>query len=376
MDLARGIAIDKLSCTLVGRCGGCPLGQKTIPEQQAEKRAGVAFLNPDVRFRYSSAGRVRDRADLIWENGRLGLYEYAEGSDRSSHIIDIPACPMMSEPLERFFLEVRQLAPPGVRKGSIRLRVSPAGERGVWLDFANADVKTLLDEREYLRGLSERAFVEIGQRRKALVWREDLQQWKLGEPVLKPWFETYGRDGEAIPLFGPVGGFSQAGFAANRALVATVTEFADKSGEKNWLELFSGNGNLALALAARGFQVEAFELDELALQGLAKSLEVRPDLRERVRFARADVYLQEGKLPPFAGRGLLVDPPRAGLREVLSRLKSGDQPRSLLYVSCHNESFAADARELLTLGYRLTELAGIDQFPHSRHCEWVALFTR
>ncbi len=365
--------IDKLSCPLIGRCGGCPWGLKTLEEQQAEKAREVAGLNSNVRFRYSSVGRVRDRADLIWEDGRLGLYGL---NDFSRNIIDIPACPMMTESLEKFFIEFRSKPPPGVRKGSVRLRVSPAGERGVWLDFANADIKMLLDEKEYLRWLRSLAFVEIGQRRKALVWREELQQWKLGEPALKPWFETYGADGEAIPLFGPVGGFSQSGFAANRALVATVGEWAEKSGEKNWLELFSGNGNFALALAARGFDVEAFESDELSLEGMALSLANRPDLRERVRFARADVYLQEKKLPQFAGRGLLVDPPRAGLRQVLNRLKSGDQPHSLLYVSCHSESFASDTRELVEQGYRLCELAGVDQFPHSRHCEWVALFTR
>lgn len=332
----------------------------------------MAFLNCEVQFRYTPISRVRDRADLVWEDGRLGLF----GVEGSSTIIDIASCPMMTDELERFLKDFRKKAPPGVKKGSVRLRVSPSGERGVWLDFANVDVKSLLDDKEYLRWLSALAFVEIGQRRKALVWREDLAQWKLTDPVLKPWFETYDKEGLPIPLYGPVGGFSQAGFASNRALVTVASEMALSTGENNWLELFSGNGSFTLALASHGLQVEAFEIDDLALQGLALSLAEAPALRDRIRFSRADVYSQEKALPPFAGRGLLVDPPRSGLRQILDRLRIGDQPSFLLYVSCHSESFASDSRELMALGYRVLNLAAVDQFPHSRHCEWVALFTR
>src|SRR5207248_3100271 len=142
---------------------------------------------------------------------RLGLYGMG-----SREVVDLQECPMMTEPLENWFKEFHKRAPP-IKKGSVRLRVSPQGERGVWLDFANQDVKKLFDEKTYLQWLSENAFVEIGQRRKALVWRDG--QPKLVDPVLKPWFETYDANLQAIPLYGPVGGFSQTGFAANRELV-------------------------------------------------------------------------------------------------------------------------------------------------------------
>lgn len=364
-----------LKCSMAGKCGGCSLAGQTLTEQRSNKAAAVAFLNENVRFRYTSGERLRDRADMIWENGNLGLYELKNPEDRTSpaRILNLEACPMMSVKLEEFFKLFRQKIPPAVRKGSVRLRVGPNGERGVWLDFANADVKALFDEVEYLRWLSVLAFVEIGQRRKSLVWKDGKP--KLVDPELKVWFETYAADGGAIPLYGPVGGFSQAGFAANRVLVDVVCEFAGQVGRTDWLELFCGNGNFAFALAARGYTVEAIEFDELALAGMTKTLEARPDLAGRVRFNRADVYLQDKKIPELNGRGLLVDPPRAGLRQVLKRIQSGDRPAALLYVSCHSESFIADSRELLALGYKVQALAGVDQFPHSNHSEWVALFT-
>lgn len=355
-----------LSCRHVKTCGGCPWGQKTLSDQHQLKLAAVSPHFDNVRLSYTPTSRVRDRADLVWENGRLGLY-----SQQSNEIISLEECLMMSEPLELFFRSFK-LKPPEINKGSVRLRVSPRGEKGVWLDFANADVKKLFEERDYLRWLSEQSFVEIGQRRKALVWRDGAP--KLVDPILKPWFETYRENGEAIPLYSAVGSFSQAGFASNRALVDAVARAVNRSGLKSWVELFAGNGNLALALAARGMSVEAVELDELAVEGVKRSLIEQPDLEKRVSISRGDVYLKPQSLPSWSGKGLLVDPPRSGLRKLVDLLAGVEKPQWLVYVSCFTESFLEDTARLQALGYKKVSLEGVDQFPHSPHNEWVALF--
>lgn len=359
-------APDKF-CPLLGRCGGCAWGLRPFREQQQAKLEEVRALNKEVQFAELPALGLRDRADLIWQDGRLGLYALEE-----REVVDVPACPMLSPALESFLKEYREMPPPGVRKGSVRLRVSPAGERGVWLDFANQDVKGLFEEVEYLRWLSSLAFVEIGQRRKALVWKEGKP--KLTDPVLKPWFQTYDQEGKAIPLYGPVGGFTQAGFVANRQLVGTVAAAAQHSGLNSWVELFSGNGNFSLALAARGLDVTAVELDELAVEGMQISRSAHPEWK--LEIVRADAYLKTKTLPGLEGRGLLVDPPRAGMRQVLEWLKAAPaKPEALIYVSCFTDVFKQEAAQLAELGYRLDRLTGVDQFPHSAHAEWIALFT-
>jgi 23S rRNA (uracil1939-C5)-methyltransferase len=360
-----------LKCEYVGRCGGCNWGALDPALQIEQKIAQVRGVFPQARFVFTPEARVRDKVDLVWEEGRLGLYEVHKENERSK-ILDLEHCAMMSAGLEAFFKEFRKLKPP-IRKGSVRLRVSPQGERGAWLDFANQDVKTLFDEKNYLRALSEIAFVEIGQRRKSLIWKEGAP--KLNDPVLKPWFETYDAQGKAIPLFGPVGGFSQTGFQANRALVGAVVRAVKNSGISRWLELFSGNGNFSLALAAAGLDVEAIEMDELALRGLEKSL-ASSDRRLTIKFGRADVYLKSKNLPAIEGRGLLVDPPRAGLRELLQVLEQGERPEALVYVSCFTDVLLADLEKLKSLGYKISSLEGVDQFPNSAHAEWIALLTR
>lgn len=357
----------KLECKHVGLCGGCPRGMREFaPEEKARK---LREIFPAAQIRYSPHSRVRDRADLIWENVngemRLGLYAL-----NSRETVALSECPQMSVALESWFHEFKKLPPP-IKKGSVRLRVSPSGQRGVWLDFANQDVKALFDEKNYLTWLSERAFVEIGQRRKVLTWKEGAP--KLVAAELRPWFETYNAEFKPLALFGPVGGFSQAGFAANRELVAAVTEAVKASGENSWLELFCGNGNFALALAARGLDVEAVELEPLAVEGLKLSL-LQAGLT--IKLHTQDVYLKAKNLPEFGGRGLLVDPPRAGMREILEQIRHRPRPSALIYVSCFEESFLADVVKLNELGFELESLVGVDQFPWSEHMEWVARFKR
>lgn len=336
-----------------------------------EKMAMLQDISSQTRIAFRPDRHVRDKVDLVWEevNGkmRLGLYGLEERA-----VIDLENCPMMTKELHVFYIRFRAIQPP-IKKGSVRLRVSPDGEWGVWLDFANQDVKALFEEKTYLRQLSEIAFVEIGQRRKALEWRNG--DPKLVDPVLKPWFQTFGAQMDPIPLFGPVGGFSQVGFKANEALIGAVIDAVSSANLPNWTDLFCGNGNFTLALAARGIHVQAIELDEMALEGLEMSLNSRPEWKERVRAQRADIYLKADTLPNLKDSGLIVDPPRAGLRELLGLIEGGAMPKAVVYVSCHTESFLNDARRLTALKYRLRSLVGVDQFPHSPHCEWVALFT-
>lgn len=357
---------DPRFCRQLGVCGGCAWGERALDTQRADKISALRALGfADVAFADTPALGLRDRVDLVWENGKLGLYHR-----ELREIVDLPECPMLSPPLEAFLRAYRERRPP-IQKGSVRLRVAPDGARGVWLDFANVDVKTLFEERAYLRWLSDLAFVEIGQKRKALTWRDD--QPKLTDPVLAPWFETYDADMKPIPLFGAVGGFSQAGFTANRALVQAVTAAVGRTSLDAWVELFCGNGNFALALAARGYAVEASELDPLALEGLERSRAGHPEWNLRVE--RADAYLKTRTLPPLAGKGLLVDPPRAGLRQVLDWIAAGEKPSAIVYVSCFTEVFVDEAQRLRELGYELRALSGVDQFAHSPHTEWIALFT-
>jgi 23S rRNA (uracil1939-C5)-methyltransferase len=348
-------------CLYQGRCAGCAWLGKAVSEQRREKAFALSGKHIPEKIQWVDCGNMglRDRVDLTWEDGRLGLFELGD----ARRIVDLENCPMLSSGLQSW-LETYRMRTPPIQRGSIRLRVSPQGLRGVWLDFSNQDVKKLFEEKEYLLWLSSRAIVEIGQRRKRFVWIDG--QPKLREPQLEPWFETPGPGGRKIPLYTTIAGFTQTGFRANEALVGEVVSQASKSNEKKWLELFAGSGNFSLALAAHGYEVTAIEMDERGIEGMHRSA---VEERLSVDILRSDLYRAQN-LP---GGAWLVDPPRSGLKNLLQVIEVS-KPTTLIYVSCWSESFSQDAEKLSRLGYRLTHLSGVDQFVHSPHVEWVATF--
>ena len=75
--------------------------------------------------------------------------------------------------------------------------------------------------------------------------------------------------------------------------------------------------------------------------------------------------------------GLFVDPPRSGLGHTIQTLeKVEDKPHYILYVSCHGRTLCMDGQAFQSMGYTLDYIEGVDQFPHTPHCEWISLWKR
>lgn len=364
-------------CALAGRCGGCPWIHRAMPEQISSRLDALAALwaevgLPEADLREVAVHEVGDRAvrdkvDLSLRRDEggvaLGLRGLGDGG-----IVDQPACPLLTPPLQAWVDLIRQDLPP-VPRASLRLRVAPDGARGLWLDTANVTIKALLDEGDWLRRALDQGAIELGQRWKRVVLEDGRP--RLRDPQLYPWFETWvGAELTAAPLYSAIGGFSQSGLASNRVLVRRVRDAIARTGARRWVELGCGSGNLTLPLAAEVERVMAIDIDPLALAGLSRSA-AELGLSERVTVARAS--LAGGALPWLEGAdGALVDPPRSGLGPAVAAL-AHHAPAWVLYVSCDAGSLVTDLRALADAGYRVARIEGVDQFPHSPHGEWVAL---
>lgn len=379
MDSA--IELKNLNCIYAGTCSGCSLIALSYSEQTKLKKndlvrawqdASVGAELPKIKFVSISNGGLRDRADFILDrrsgSTAFGLF------NTSREIMDLENCAQLSPALQKWLTEVRATL-PNVNRGSFRIRVSPSGEKGIWLDLANLDVKTLLDEKAQLLKLQNLGFVEIGQKRKKLITRDG--ELKLGDPELKSWFETYiGESERPVPLFTTVGGFTQPGFQANRVLIREIRLALKKLDFSHVVEFGSGSGNLTLPFAAQADSVEAYELDTLACEGLKKGL-AAAGLSQKVKINTGNFQLEKNA-PKFSGIDLVVvDPPRSGLMGFLANFKTiqqSDRPRAFLYISCFADSFSKDAAELVQLGYKPDQVTIVDQFPQSPHYEIIALF--
>jgi 23S rRNA (uracil1939-C5)-methyltransferase len=139
------------------------------------------------------------------------------------------------------------------------------------------------------------------------------------------------------------------------------------------LDLYSGVGLFAVALAARGATVTAVEGDAASGDDLELNAARWPSHIVVRRGSVEDVTpaLTAGDLD-----AIVLDPPRTGASaQALASIVALAAPR-IVYVSCDPATLARDVKLLLAAGYRLASVNGFDLFPNTAHVETVAVFDR
>jgi len=145
-------------------------------------------------------------------------------------------------------------------------------------------------------------------------------------------------------------------------LVANAVQGGDHAAD-----LFCGNGTFTGRMMEVCRQVESFDITKECIAALSKA-GVTAHTRNLFKHP-----LREQELSAFDC--VVLDPPRSGAKEQCEQM-AGSQVKRVVYVSCNAQSFARDAKILYDGGYRLTEIALVDQFIWSIHSESVAVFDR
>lgn len=372
---------DTQSCPLGKDCGGCQhLGlsygnQKDLKISHLKAlfaQAGIESFTTPV-FYSAGSSHLRDRLDFTLQEGRLGLY-----SKTSKQILDIEICSQLSEDLQAWLNDFRKIKWP-FTKGSFRLRRGPQGQKGLWIDLANIDIKSLLQEKMILQKLQEQCFVEIGQRRKVPFWNGS--EYKLKDPEHHIWFQTWMGE-QPVPLYCQVASFTQPSLKANKIICDIINSWVQSFPKSRLIEFGSGIGNLTLPALTSAESLLACEIDELSLQGLEKTLNELPSelrhLKNKVQIYRGD--FQKKLLQDFSQfTGVLANPPRSGLMNFLKPLEELQQeqrPEFFIYMSCFPESMVEDFKSLQSCGYKINETILVDQFPQTEHYEVLSLLQR
>lgn len=186
--------------------------------------------------------------------------------------------------------------------------------------------------------------------------------YRLSEP---------GIDIEFLPM-----DFIQVNGEVNRKLVQLAVRELDPQAGDAVLDLFSGLGNFSLPLARVAVSVTGVE-GELTLVQRARANAERNGLHN-AGFEHADLFsdAQHGTWSRRKYARILLDPPRAGAREIIGWFPRF-QAVKLVYVSCHPATLARDAKTLVEgQGWRLARAGVLDMFPHTAHVESIAVFER
>jgi 23S rRNA (uracil1939-C5)-methyltransferase len=176
-------------------------------------------------------------------------------------------------------------------------------------------------------------------------------------------------------LFHPLD-FTQVNLEMNRLMINQAIQLLDIQAEDLVLDLFCGIGNFTLPMARLAKHVTGIEGSE---EMVARANEnAHYNAVKNVSYHAANLFADLADVPwlKMHYNKILLDPPRAGAKEILPHLMQL-QAKRIVYVSCNPATLARDAGELVNrYGYQLTHAGVMNMFPHTSHIEAMAVFEK
>jgi 23S rRNA (uracil1939-C5)-methyltransferase len=378
------------ACPAFGECGGCAWQHLAYSAQLAQKRARVerALLGslpapPEIAAVVAAAQPLgyRNKGKYVfgWSEGAIVLGAY---KPRTHEVVSTLGCQIVEEAIDEVARELAGLAnhlqipvydekDPGRARG-VRyaiLRSNQAGSVLVTL-VCTSDM-----ERDTLLALAQAIH---GHRRVVGVLRcdNDLRSGALLTDSLTPLCgqATIEESIVGVKLHLGAGSFWQVhrnqAELAYRAIASALPVTADS----HVLELFSGTGGIAFALAAAGHQVLGIERSAEAV-ATANAAAAQQGLTSQVRFQCKDAtQLSQEELG--GASAVVVDPPRKGLGPAIVKRMCEARPVHIAYLSCGPESLARDLGQFAGGGYRIESVQLFDFMPGTAQVESLAILRR
>ena len=380
-SFARGVAEQIASpsphrvtpgCPYFFQCGGCQYQHIDYAHQLAAK---VAILRETVAriAKIEVSGDLEIHASEPWNyRNRTRLHvqtapEFAIGYHRanSNQLLPVEKCPISSPLINRALRSMWQasaIIPPGVRETQL---------------FADHTDSQILLEMYVAPGTPE-----LGP-----VWeflRTSLPE-AIGLVVLPVSRDVDDNErtplaitaGKALQVFGAgQGQYTVAGydyrisggsfFQTNRFLIDKLVQLVTggRSGRAA-LDLYCGAGLFTVPLAQTFKKVIAVEASPQSFRDLKRNAPSNVTAIQK----RVDVFFQETR--KLDADYVVVDPPRAGLGEKVSKALGRMNTPRVTYVSCEPSTLSRDLRILLQSGFRIEKAHLLDLFPQTFHMESV-----
>ncbi len=366
-------------CAHFGVCGGCSLQHLAAPAQLAAKQAQL--LDSLQRIGQVAPGRLLPPlAGPPWayrRRARLGV-KYVRKKGRvlagfrereKPYIADVRSCEVLVGRFRALPEHIAALVETmSIREQLPQVEVAAGDTEAALVFRVLAEPST--DDLEQLAAFGRQHAVQIFLQRGGI----DSVRPLSADAVPPGPLLAYAIEASRVRIeFGPMD-FVQVNGEINAAMVGLALDQLRPEAGDRVLDLFCGVGNFTLPLARCAAHVTGIEGDAALVErarGNAESNGIA-----NVSFAPANLFDPDG----FGAWGrerydlVLIDPPRAGARELLGHMSQW-RPRRVVYISCHPGSLARDAGILVEAhGLRLIAAGVMDMFPHTTHVESIAVF--
>lgn len=373
-------SVDRVEprCRHFGVCGGCVL-QHLTPDRQLEFKERQLFESLERIGRVTPSERLPPLRADVWQYRRRArlaarwvpkknktVVGFRERS--TTFITDLRTCEVLTP-------EVAQLLEPLsalITAMSVRDRVPQievAHAEGVVAlvirvlsPLTDADLALL---RAFARSHGVELYLQPGGYETVQKLEGEAAELRYGLPQF-----------DVAIRFQPTD-FIQVNASLNTRMVDLAMQLLEPGAQEQVLDLFCGLGNFSLPIARRAQHVVGVE-GEAGLVERARHNAIANGLHNAEFFA-ANLAVPDVATALWARRRydkVLLDPPRAGAREVLP-VVAACGARRIVYVSCHPGSLARDAGLLVhEHGFKLSAAGVMDMFPHTAHVESIAVFER
>ena len=374
-------------CQHFSQCGGCQLQFLAAEQQLQLKQQAVVQLfarycqleelpwqdsiESEI-WHYRRAARIG-----VWYEKKAKRFIVGFRQAKDKQLTAISACGLLDQSFDSIFADFEDLLP--------QLKV---GSSVTHLELFHCDSvdMVVIRHQKPLVAADKQALVQLGERRGWFMVSEiEKGQFEpISASALPQLFYQMSILGRTFQLDFAVGDFIQVNAGVNQQMVTQAAHWLELNDDDYLLDLFCGIGNFSIPLATQCHQVVAVEgVDAMvervktnaSLNGIDNLMAYQANL--------AKDWFDGSIQPPWFNQNytkVLLDPARAGALGIISAIGhlqakvARAQQKKVLYVSCDPLTLARDSSILLQQGYRLTKIAVMDMFVHTRHVEVMALF--
>jgi 23S rRNA (uracil1939-C5)-methyltransferase len=362
-------------CPYFARCGGCHY-QHSNYDHQLEIKAAILKenlrriakleLETELNIHRSPEWSYRNRTRLTLQT--TSEFALCYHKFNSHQLLPIEQCPISSPLINRAIVVLWDIGRNGIIPGEIQEIEM----------FANASDTELLIEAHCkedvnidpaaAQRLHERLQFQIPEVAGVVIFKDHASSGSSDRAIDREQIQLAGRSDLVYKTSQSsyrvsAGSFFQVNRYLIDELVSIVT--AGRSGGTA-LDLYAGVGLFSSVLYREFQRVIAVESSQTSYADLLYN---SPPNVKAVQ-ATTEHYLKKvgGKLHPDL---VVLDPPRGGLSESVTKLLASLRSPRITYVSCDPATVARDLRGLLDSGYRVEQAHLVDLFPQTFHIESV-----